>query len=271
MYQVVKRDGAIADFSISKISLAIQKAFEATAADSYFEWSTEEERENYQTFVRIMAELDWPAYLEYDPDLHSEIISCVEDEDAEGITDALYSHFGALFLKELEERFEESEVIRAERLPAIREALLLYQLGYYYGAVAILITQMEGILSDIDEYIIRTGRAYDEKNLRLIDTRYKVSNRNEKGLVVKTLLEAKDVDGVAGEYDYLIGYLRMKVLGNNLSEEDLSEHANRHAICHGKQCNYGSKEHALKTILCIAALEYAADVIANSDVDRAAG
>lgn len=30
MYQVVKRDGKIADFDISKISVAITKAFEAT-------------------------------------------------------------------------------------------------------------------------------------------------------------------------------------------------------------------------------------------------
>ena len=30
MYQVVKRDGAIADFNIEKISIAITKAFEAT-------------------------------------------------------------------------------------------------------------------------------------------------------------------------------------------------------------------------------------------------
>ena len=82
-------------------------------------------------------------------------------------------------------------------------------------------------------------------------------------MTVQMVLEAKDVDGVAGEYDYLIGYLRMKVLGDKLSEEDLSEHANRHAICHGRQCNYGSKEHALRTILCIAALECAADVIAE--------
>lgn len=272
MYQVVKRDGMIADFDISKISLAIQRAFDTTAADSYFGWSTEEERENYRTYVRIMAELDWPAFLEYDPDLHSEIISCVEDGDAEGITDALYHHFGALFLKELEGRFEESEVIRSERLPAIRQAFLLYQLGYYYGAVAILITQMEGILSDINEYITHTGRAYDEKNLRLLDTRYGgVKGWSEKGLAIKALLEAKDADGVAGEYDYLIGYLKAKTLDGTPSEEDLAEHANRHKICHGKQCNYGSKEHALKTILCIAALEYAADVIANSDVDRAAG
>ena len=30
MYQVVKRDGKITDFNISKISVAITKAFEAT-------------------------------------------------------------------------------------------------------------------------------------------------------------------------------------------------------------------------------------------------
>ena len=30
MYQVVKRDGQIADFNISKISVAITKAFDAT-------------------------------------------------------------------------------------------------------------------------------------------------------------------------------------------------------------------------------------------------
>ena len=29
MYQVVKRDGALVDFDISKISAAVQKAFEA--------------------------------------------------------------------------------------------------------------------------------------------------------------------------------------------------------------------------------------------------
>ena len=214
-----------------------------------------------------MAEFDWPAFLEYDPDLHSEVISCVEAGDAKGITQALYNYFGPLFLKELEERFKESEVIHTERLPAIREAFLLYQLGYYYGAVAILVTQVEGLLSDIDEYITRAGRVYDERSLHLVATRYKVSNKKEKGLVIKTLLEAKGIDGVAGEYDYLIGYLRMKFLGNKLSEEELAEHANRHAICHGEQCNYGSKEQALKTILCVDALEYVATVIANSDAE----
>ena len=59
----------------------------------------------------------------------------------------------------------------------------------------------------------------------------------------------------------------MNVLGNTPLESDLSKHANRHAVCHGRQCNYGSKEHALKTILCLDALEHVATVIADSATD----
>lgn len=85
MFQIIKRDGTIADFDITKISLAILNAVEATVADPCPEWNTEEELENYHKFVRIMAELDWPAFLEYDSKLHDEIISCVEDGNGEGI------------------------------------------------------------------------------------------------------------------------------------------------------------------------------------------
>ena len=91
-----------------------------------------------------------------------------------------------------------------------------------------------------------------------------MSKTNEKGKAIKILLETKDINGNDREYDYLMGYLRIKFLSNNLSEEELSIHPNRHAFCHGEQCNYGTKEHALKTILCLDALEYVASVIAES-------
>lgn len=260
MFMIQKRNGTALDFDISKIVQAIEKAMEARCNQA-----TVEESENYRKFVRVMAELDWPAFLEYDPKLHAEVLSCVNSSNLDGITEALYNHFNALFLKDLQDRCEASQIIQSQRMPAIREALLLYQLGYYYGSVAILVTQLAGIVSDIDTYITVSGRTYDTENLRLINSRYKVSSKNEKGLAIKALLEAKDIDGVTGEYDYLIGYFRMKVFGSNLSGDALCEHANRHAICHGDQCNYGSKEHALKTILCIDALEHVADILTNDD------
>jgi len=263
---VVKRNGTEIDFDISKIYTAISKIFDSSPSLLDIDCIDDKERENYHSFLRIMAELDWPAFFEYTPELHSEVISFVKEGNYSGIEKTLYSYFGALFLKDLQDRLEVSPVISPLRLPALREALLLYQLGYFHGAVAILITQMEGIISDIDRYIINTGRTYSEKTLERISSVYKVSDQNEKGLVIKTILEAKDLDRIDREYDYMIGYLRMKILGGNPSDEDLCHHANRHKICHGSQCNYGTKEHALKTILCIDALNYVADVlVSNSD------
>ena len=259
MYRIVKRDGRTVDFDIEKIALAIENAF--AAERQYFSYA--EELENYRLYIRVLAELGWPAFLEYDPELHEKVISCMEDEDAEGIKEVLYEYFDALFIKGLQDRIENSEVINPSRGPVMKEALLLYQLGYYFGAVAVLVTQIEGVISDIDDYINVSGRKYDSENIALLRPRYNVSENNEKGLAIKTLLEAKSVDGVAGEYDRLIGYLRAWVLRDKLTEDELSEHANRHAICHGRQCNYGTKEHALKTILCIDALEHVASVIAT--------
>lgn len=267
MVQNEKPDRKILEIDISKLSLAIRKSLECVPAESDSEW-TEEELENYHKFLLAMAELEWPAFLEGDTAFHAEIASCMEKDDVDGIVNSLYDYYDdPLFLKWVEDRFEESEVIRPERLPVIREAFLLYQLGYYYGAVAILIPQIEGILTDIDRYIACSGNGYKKKNIDLIDSRYRVSKTNEKGKVVKVLLETKDIDGDGKEYDYLIGYLRMKVLKDNLSEKELSMHPNRHAFCHGEQCNYGTKEHALKAILCIDALEYVASVISESSAE----
>lgn len=83
----------------------------------------------------------------------------------------------------------------------------------------------------------------------------------EKGKLIKILLEAKDVNGNDREYDYLMGYFRTKFLGSKLTEKELSTHPNRHAFCHGEQYEYGTKEHALKSVLCIDTLEYVASVV----------
>lgn len=264
MCHISRDDRTIITFDISKISLAIQTILDSRYTDFDSEWSAEE-LENYRKFLLTMAELEWPVFLEGDTDFHAEIALLLEEDNAEGIVNALYDNYDdPLFLKWIKDRLEESEVIHPARIAAIREAFLLYQLGYYYGTVAILIPQISGILTDIDRYIASSGHGYKKKNIDLIDSRYRVSKTNEKGKLIKILLEAKDVDGDDREYDYLMGYFRTKFLGNKLSEEELSNHPNRHAFCHGEQCNYGTKEHALKSILCIDTLEYVASVIAEN-------
>lgn len=263
MYNVVKRDGHEVAFNIERICSAIQKAFDALGDPLDYEYYSEQEIQNYRLYIRILAELGWPAFLEDDPLLHEAVISYMENGDADGIKETLYNYFDVLFIKDLQDRIEESHVISPLRVPPIKEALLLYQLGYYYGAVAILVTQIEGIISDVDDYVIVSGHGYSEKNLALLRSLYNVSDNKEKGRAIKAILEAKSISDIAGEYDRLIGYLRAWILKDKPTDDELREHANRHAICHGRQCNYGTKEHALKTILYIDALEHIADIIAS--------
>ena len=78
------------------------------------------------------------------------------------------------------------------------------------------------------------------------------------------VLEGKSLDDDQNEYGFLLGYLRFKTFRTHISEEEMERHVNRNMLCHGVQLNYGTKEHALKTILCIDALAWVAEVIAKS-------
>lgn len=146
IFNITKRNGSVVAFDIEKIAAAVEKAIQST---SYYDRLSEDEQENYHDYVRIMAEMDWPAYINGDPVFHQKVLDLYEESGAPGVESAIYDYYGALYLKDLEDQLSASDIIKDERLPLFREALLLYQLGYYYGAVAILITQIIGITADI--------------------------------------------------------------------------------------------------------------------------
>ena len=256
MYQVVKHDGNIVTFDISKIIAAITKAYEAQEAQR-----SEVELSNYHEYVQIMAEFEWPAFLEYDPKFHRQIIDCMNNTDVDAFHHLIEQHFGVPFISELEEKCLSSPILTKSRQAPLEEAFTLYRTGHYFGAVAILMTQLEGILGDIEKFLKREGFHPNPKNEDLLSTRYKTSSTSEKGRMIKIILEAMDLDDVVGEYSYLIGYIRFKVLGGTLSQSEQGVHANRHLICHGKQTAFGTKEHALKIFLCLDSLMKVANVI----------
>ena len=63
MYQVVKRDGKIADFDLSKIRVAITKAFEAT----HKEYNADIIDLLYHAWIPSPDPRQWPEYLRQDP------------------------------------------------------------------------------------------------------------------------------------------------------------------------------------------------------------
>ena len=173
---IIKRDGRVVLYDMNKIAAAILKAIESQHDEDRY---SEDELRNYHQYIRIMAEFDWPAYLNPDIIFHQIVIDQFESDGEAGVVSAIYDYYDALYLKDLENELSESEVINKDRLPLFKEAFLLYQLGYYYGAVSILITQIVGITADIEKYLKRNNASYEHKTLERMEKRYGFNHVND--------------------------------------------------------------------------------------------
>lgn len=262
---VIKRDGCVVDYDRSVIAQAVEVICRAMHE------TTDDELENYRKYQQVMAELDWPAFFEYDPTFHRMILQCVEDCDMDQLLLALHERFNTRYLRELEQRLYASAMITDQRMPPIHEAFYLYRHKRYYGAGSILADQMEGVIKDISEYVSTRTSGYSKQTLALVKSRYDVKLWSEKGQVITALLEARESSQILWEFDYMIGYFRMKFFKDKITPEELEENANRHGVNHGNQCNYGTQDHALRLILCLDALVYVAEILSQAELDEDVG
>ena len=247
-------------FDMTALQKAVQVSYERE-----LEELTQKEQEKYREYIRVMAEIDWPAYINGDADFHATIVDKFINEGIDAVISEIYDYYDAVYLKGLETDIEELEIIRSDRLPLFHEAFLLYQLGYYYGAVSILLSQIVGITSDIEQYLKRNKKWYSPKTMELRNNRYRLNRESDSSRIITAVVEGKSLNEEQGEYNYLIGYLRFKIFAANLSEEEQRNHPSRNLVYHGAQLNYGTKEHAMKAILCIDALIWVAEVISDED------
>ena len=222
---------------------------------------SEDEKQNYHDFIRIMGEVGWPAFMDSDFDFHKKIIELHSYGLHSEIEEAIFEHYDAAYITYVLECLCESPIIKKERYPIFEEALSLYNLGYYYGCVALLMTQIAGMIKDIDNYVKQNENSFKPENEKLLSTRYGITKTKEKGRLIAILLEGKDENDEQGEYNYLIGYFRFKIFGDSLDTSELTTQSNRNMIFHGEQLTFGSKEQALKLILCVDALSWVAEIL----------
>lgn len=252
---------------IENLCKAVSIAFPEPKIDFDFEIDfnlSKEEKENYHQFIWNMAEIGWPAYMDGDLDFHKTINALFENGEYDEIINTIYSHYDNDYIEILAKQIEDSCVLKKDRIPVIQEALELYKLGYYYGSVAILLSQIIGIVKDIESFCEENNMPFNSENEKQLLARYKVSINSDKKRVIAALMEGMDRNDVEREYLYLIGYFRNIVFYNELSEESqLTTDVNRNMVLHGEQLTFGSKEQALKLILCTDALFWVSEVLSE--------
>lgn len=140
-------------------------------------------------------------------------------------------------------------------IPILEEAITLYIREMYYGSVSVFACQLNGIITDTYEMQRSYGKDFDLEDIKLayrnfnpkkeIPQRIKKDSERTQLLWFITDAEERIVYWIkAIEYIYNI------VLTSEDSMNQ-SNHPCRNKICHGIQLNFGTKEHALKSILAI--------------------
>ena len=208
---VIKRDGHVMDYDRSVIAKAVE-IFCNSMSDPQ-----DDELENFRNYLRVMSELDWPAFFEYDPFFHKTILQCVEDNDMERLLLTLHERFDSAYLRDLERRLYASPVIADQRMPPIHEAFYLYRHKRYYGAGSIFVDQMEGVIKDIEEYVCTRQSGYSKKTLALATTFYRVDKSRNRadggtGLGLTIVRAAVRAHGGSCEVENLPTGVRFRVV-----------------------------------------------------------
>lgn len=212
--------------------------------------------ENYH-YLNKLESLQWPLYFVFNKDLMQELApyTSVSKENEEEIRKIVYKFCNAEFIDKLFMYWKNSSVIDKNRIPILQEAIHLYNAGLYYGCVSVLACQLYGIITDIYNMQKEYGKDFDLEDVKIAYTNFnpqkdvvpRINKNSERTQLLWFISDAEE--GIiywikSVEYIYNI----VLTSDDNMNQ---SNHPCRNKICHGIQLNFGTKEHALKSILTI--------------------
>lgn len=208
-------------------------------------------------YLNQLEGLQWPLYFVFDKALMQDLASfaSITEDNEDEIRDIIYNFCTSELVKGLLEEWERSSVINQGRIPILKEAITLYTCELYYGAVSTFVCQLNGIITDTYEMQRRYGKDFDLEDIKVVYKKFnpekkipsKITKNSER---TQLLWFASDVKGGIVYWIKAIEYIYNIVL----TSENFMSQSNqpcRNKICHGIQLNFGTKEHALKSILAI--------------------
>lgn len=210
-------------------------------------------------FLTVLDEIEWPLYLIFSDEFMTTINK--QREISMNPQALIFEYCNNEFLDKLEDDWNDFSVTQKDRLPILKEAVLLYKNENYYGVVSIMMCQLMGIITDTYNMQKSYGKdftlddittAFENYNpgkeaKQCINTKNDNYKRKEKN---QLLWFVSDVQEGFLYWIHAVRYIYNIIL---TSDDNMSESMNpcRNKICHGEQLNFGTKEHGLKAILTV--------------------
>ena len=179
----------------------------------------------------------------------------ITEENKDEVSTIVYEFCTAEFIDGLYMAWNNSSVMDKKRIPILQEAISLYNGRLYYGCVSILVCQLNGIITDIYNMQRQYGKDFDLEDVKMayqsFNPQKEVPTRIKKDSERTQLLWfISDAEEGLMYWIKSIEYIYNIILTSEDSMNQ-SRHPCRNKICHGIQLNFGTREHALKSILTI--------------------
>lgn len=198
-------------------------------------------------YMMTMHKLNYPLFLESDKVFKNKVVNC--KDNATMIEEVIYEYVNEEYLNNMLEQWKVSECIKKERLPIFKEAIELHLKGYYYACTTMMMCQLYGVVIDIYNYIESNDVEISLESKSYLAKEYSIEKiDSEKGKLIQ-LAFVPDGGNVIKEV--IVEYFKKEILSSSESKKRWEHQPLRNKICHGDQLNYGTKEHSLKSILCI--------------------
>ena len=209
-------------------------------------------------YLSFLEKSQWPLFLLIDDSLISLLEPYVNNNNfnSEQLTNDILSFLTNEYIEALCMKWEQYDVIQSQRLPVLKEAVQLFLDGYYYGCTALSSCQLYGIISDIYQLQLTSSKGIIEENLELIFEYYNYNSQKTKSDYIKKheknqlLVIYAHAESGFFYWKACVDYLHNTILTSK-TEMAQSNHPCRNKICHGIQLNFGTREHAVKSILAI--------------------
>lgn len=223
--------------------------------------------ENRRKFIDIVAHCNMPVYFETDTELQDLILDICQNSEEKypkhEVENCVMDYYTADRLEDLLQYWFSKKWIEPEHKNALKEAVKLYELGFYWGCSCILLSQVNGLITELyDATNVKTKMPKTEqmKLLRVYNIENPTSEK-AKGI----LMIGMQQNGIYGWYKFA-KYFKDFTYSNKKNKAHYQFDPGRNRCCHGKQLNLGEKLIALKSILTIDVVIQMSEDLLNDDV-----
>lgn len=212
-----------------------------------------EETRRMWKFMEITSEINFPIYFEVDTELQDKILDIYdgavgEPYPAEEMKQCIFDYYDTDMLSVILNTWIQQEWIKEERKAALKEAIEVYDEGRYYSAGSILMCQLGGLITELYDYT-HTNQLITLAEKKEVLSMYNIKRDDgEKAKIVQMM--SMQQSGIYLWYNSAEYFMNF-IYSSSKNMEKFEYDPGRNKICHGIQTNYGTKEHALKSILAV--------------------